>query len=147
MAWGMWHRQVAKGTAPPVLPPLLPKGLSSPAANRRAKTSLEVNVLRGTGLAKETDPAPFLQPSRSPEEGKIPFNSSAERNSASAMMDRDPGDPSAAASLSAGAGAGRVLRAPSACPLHHQLAGLEHMNRLVQTEKHFLQRFGRQQKL
>lgn len=68
-----WLGQVTKGTAQPVLPPLLPKRLSAPTRNQTAKSLLEMNVLHGKGLAKETDSASFLQPSCSPEAGKIPF--------------------------------------------------------------------------
>lgn len=97
-----------------MLPPPLPKGLSTPPTNQTAKTLLEMDTLRCKKLAKATDilfadPASFPQPSCSPKEGKIPFNSSAERNLASALMDWDPGDPSAAASLAVEGWAGRVL--------------------------------------
>ena len=104
----------AKGTAEPVLPVLFPKRLLTPSTNQTAKTLLEMDTLRCKELAKATaipfaDPVSFPRPSRSPEEGKIPFNSSAERNSASALMDWDPRDPSADASLAGEVRSGRVL--------------------------------------
>lgn len=106
----VWHGGDGRSGAP-CSPLRSPKdSRSTPPTNQTPKTPLEPDTLRCKGLAKAADipladPASFPQPSRSPEEGKIPFDSSAERNLASALMDWDPGGPRRCCVLGSG-GAG-----------------------------------------
>lgn len=132
---------MAKGPAEPALSPPLPRGLLTPSTNQTAKTSLQTDTLRCKELAKETripfaDAASFPQPSWSPEEGEIPFDSSAERNLAATLMERDPGDPSAA-------GAGRVPNTQCCCCPPSSLQSSQGLGQInlrfqIKREKQFL---------
>lgn len=96
-AW--WARgTAAKGTAEPALLSPLLGGSQCSQQTQQAKCCWVFNGKKNP-RCRSADPASLPYPSRSPEEGKIPLRSSAERNLASALMDWGPGDPKAAASL------------------------------------------------
>lgn len=96
-----WARgMAAKGMAEPALLSPLLGGSRCSQQTQQAKCCWVFNGKKNP-TCRSADPASLPYPSRSPEEGKIPLRSSAERNLASVLMDWGPGDPKAAASLAA----------------------------------------------